>query len=166
MKFLPSAGDARNGAVIYAAGDSIAALILGQFSLLRMAGMMLIGATLYAAEIPAYFRWIDRRTRDIPKGMRYAAARTFLALLYFNPLWIARHLLFIAVFSGRVNSIDIGLLQAAFMSWLVNIPLSTIGNAVIQLKLPLKWRFAGSALFSGLMAVYYAITGVYFHAKQ
>jgi len=33
------------GAVIYAAGDSIAALILNEFSLIRLLGMMFIGAT-------------------------------------------------------------------------------------------------------------------------
>lgn len=165
MKFLPSVKDARNGAIIYAAGDTIAAIILGQFSLLRLVGMMLIGSTIYATEIPTYFRWIDRRTANLERGLRYAITRTILALLYFNPLWIARHLAFIALLNCDWHSINAGLMQAAFMSWLVNIPLSTIGNAIIQIKLPLRWRFVGSAVFSGIMAIYYAITGVWFHAK-
>ncbi len=158
--------DVRNGAVIYAAGDTVAALILGQFSLARLLGMMLVGATLYAWEIPNYFRWIDRRTEGMPRGLRFAAARTGLALLYFNPLWIARHLLFIALFGGQWTTVHWGLLHTALLSWLFNIPLSAIGNAIIQVALPFRWRFAGSAIFSGLMAIYYALSGVWFHAGK
>jgi len=151
--------------VIYAAGDTVAALILGQFGWLRLAGMMLVGATVYAVEIPAYFRWIDRRTAEMPRGLRFALARTALAMLYFNPLWIARHLLFIAVFSANWPVIRPALLMTALLSWLVNIPISFAGNAVIQVVLPLRWRFAASATFSGLMAVYYALSGVWFSRR-
>jgi len=158
--------DVLNGAVIYAAGDTVAAAILGQLSVTRLLGMMLVGATVYALEIPNYFRWIDRRSEGMPRGLRFAAARTGLALLYFNPLWIARHLLFIAFFSGRWHTIGWGLLHTAFLSWLFNVPLSAIGNAVIQVALPFRWRFVGSAIFSGLMAVYYALSGVWFGARD
>ena len=158
--------DVLNGAVIYAAGDTVAALILGQFSPTRLAGMMLVGATVYALEVPNYFRWIDRRTEHMPRGARFAAARTGLALLYFNPLWIARHLLFIAVFSGKWHTVGWGLLHTAFLSWLFNIPLSAVGNLVIQVALPFRWRFVGSAVFSGLMAVYYALSGVWFAPRD
>ncbi|NOZ95892.1 MAG: hypothetical protein GXP47_14305 [Acidobacteria bacterium] len=164
MKLRLERRDVLNGALIYAAGDTVAAAILGQLSATRLAGMMLVGATVYAFEIPNYFRWIDRRTEGMPRGWRFAAARTGLALLYFNPLWIARHLLFIAVFSGRWETAGWGLLHTALLSWLFNIPLSAIGNYIIQVWLSFRWRFVGSAVFSGLMAVYYALSGVWFHA--
>ncbi len=166
MKFLPAKNDARNGAIIYATGDTIAAIILGQFSFLRLAGIMLIGATIYAREIPAYFKWIDRKTKNIKNSVSYAVSRTLLALLYFNPLWIARHLIFIALLNRQWQEITPEIFKIAFLSWLINIPISIIANAIIQIVIPLKWRFLWSAVFSGLMAVYYAITGVWLNAEK
>ena len=49
------------GSMIYCAGDTIAALILNEFMWSRMLGILLIGATIYAFEIPNYFAWIDRK---------------------------------------------------------------------------------------------------------
>ena len=152
------------GLTIYALGDSVAALLLGNFQWIRAAGIMAVGASVYASEIPAWFRWIDRRTEIMDPEFKRILIRTGLALLYFNPIWIARHLLFIHLFSHGFDGLSFGILQTALLSWLVNIPLSIIGNAVIQGLLPLKWRFAGSAAFSALMAVYYALSGVWFHA--
>lgn len=152
------------GLTIYALGDSIAALILGKFMWTRAAGIMAVGASVYAWEIPAWFRWIDNRTGSMKSGWKRILARTGLALLYFNPLWIARHLLFIHLFSRGFEGLSFGILHTALLSWLVNIPISIIGNMIIQGVLPLKWRFASSATFSALMAVYYALSGVWFHA--
>lgn len=163
MKLHISARDALMGMIIYSVGDSVAALILGKFMGLRLLGMMLIGATVYAFEIPNYFRWIDGRTKNLPGGFRRAFFRTVLALLYFNPVWIARHLLFIRFVSADWDGIGFALLQAALFSWLVNIPIAIAGNYIIQVVLPLRRRFAGSATFSGLMAVYYALAGVWFN---
>jgi len=146
---------------IYAAGDTVAALVSSQFSLGRLLGIMAAGATFYALEIPNYFAWIDRKvTTDRP--LRRAAARTALAMLYFNPLWISRHLLFIALASGDWVAVSPDLLRVGALSWLVNIPLSVAGNFVVQVKLPLRYRFAGSAIFSALMAISYALGGVIF----
>ena len=50
------------GALIYSVGDAIAALLLNEFSIYRTLGMILVGATIYAFEIPNYFTWIDRKT--------------------------------------------------------------------------------------------------------
>lgn len=153
--------DVWTGLLVYAAGDSVAALASGQFQWSRLAGMMALGATLYAWEVPACFRWIDRR---VPAGLApvpRALGRTALAVLYFNPLWISRHLLFILLFSGRLEEVGWSLLRTGAFSWLANIPLSVIGNYVIQVRLPLRWRFFGSAIFSALMAIYYALCGVY-----
>lgn len=166
MRVPINRNDALHGLVIYAAGDTVAALIQGRFLWWRLLGMMLVGGTVYALEIPAYFRWIDRRTAPVHHRGKRAVARTALAMLYFNPLWIARHLLFIAVFSADWDTLQLSLLRTATLSWIVNIPLSLIGNLVIQVVLPLSWRFVGSATFSGLMAVYYALSGVWFHATE
>ncbi len=89
-------------------------------------------------------------------------ARTLMAMLYFNPLWIARHLLFIKLFTGRVEEINPGLLVVASWSFLVNIPVSLAANYLIQNHVKMKWRFLASAVFSSLMAVYYALSSVIF----
>jgi hypothetical protein len=149
------------GALIYAAGDSIAALILNEFSLARLLGMMFIGATLYAFEIPNYFKWIETKTQNL-KGAKYLLSKTGLAIAYFNPLWIARHLFFIKLFSGQFEALNWGLLNIALLSFAVNIPISFIANFLIQTKTPLKWRFFASAIFSALMAIYYALSETLF----
>ncbi len=162
MKLRLSRNNMRNGAIIYATGDTIAALILGQFSPVRTLGMMFIGATLYAFEIPTCFHYIDQTAHKMKSKLRHTLTRTLLAFLYFNPLWIARHLMFIAILNGQWNALNVSLLKTALLSWLVNIPISLAANAFIQLKIPLRWRFVGSAIFSGLMAIYYAMSSTWY----
>jgi len=123
--------------------------------------MMLVGATFYAIEIPNYFDWIVKKTHDL-KGLKATLTKTCLAVLYFNPLWIARHLLFIKVFSGEFEAIGLNLLEIAFWSFVVNIPISFVANYIIQNRFKLKWRFLGSALFSAFMAIYYALSETLF----
>ena len=149
------------GMLIYPLGDALAAGILGQFSIVRMLGMTVLGGTLYAWEIPLVFRWIDRH---VPVGShRWAALRrSLLAVLYFNPLWIARHLLFIKLFSGAWEEVRWSLLAVGMRSFLVNVPIALAGNHVIQNIVPREHRFAASAIFSGLMALYYAMSAVWF----
>ncbi len=137
--------------------------MLGEFTFQRLACIIVIGATFYAFEIPNYLRWIDEKVTTLSPVKR-ALQRTGLALAYFNPLWISRHLLFIAIASGHWQAIGWNLLWLGTMSWLGNIPISAIGNTIIQVKIPLKWRFFGSAAFSALMAVYYACSAVLFKA--
>lgn len=149
------------GALIYSAGDTIAALLLDEFSWYRLLGMMFIGATFYAFEIPNYFDWIVKKTQFL-KGIKATLTKTVLAIAYFNPLWIARHLLFIKLFSGKFETIGFHLLEIAFWSFLVNIPISFIANYIIQNRFKLKWRFMGSAVFSALMAIYYALSETIF----
>ncbi|MFZ2901003.1 MAG: hypothetical protein WA004_20395 [Saprospiraceae bacterium] len=155
MKKLYTRANVIRGAVIYTAGDTVAALILGDFLWTRMLGISLVGALVYALEIPHYFQWIDRRQTT-------ALSRTALAMLYFNPLWIARHLFFIYLFSGQMEEVGWGLLAVAGYSFLANIPLSLLGNYVVQNVVRLPWRFFASAVFSALMAVYYALSAVVF----
>lgn len=152
-----------NGMLIYTFGDTIASLMLQQFCISRVIGISLVGGFVYSLEIPAYFRWIDSKTKA-KASTRFSGPllRTALALAYFNPLWIARHLAFIAIFSGQFNAIRLSLLGMAGKSFLANIPLSVLANFLIQNTLPYKYRFTGSAVFSSLMAVYYALSAVWF----
>ncbi|MGH1436300.1 MAG: hypothetical protein ACRBG0_17770 [Lewinella sp.] len=149
------------GAVIYSIGDTIAALLLTEFSIYRLLGMVLIGATIYSFEIPNYFSWIDKKTISY-SGIKKTLAKTGLAIAYFNPLWIFRHLAFIKLFSGNYQHINSNLLLIAFWSFLANIPISFIANYLIQNKVKLDWRFMASAIFSALMAIYYALSETIF----
>jgi hypothetical protein len=123
--------------------------------------MVLVGATVYAFEIPNYFSWIDKKT-VLYNGLKKTLAKTGLAIAYFNPIWIFRHLVFIKLFTGNYEQINTNLLQVAFWSFLVNIPISLIANYLIQNKIKLDWRFMASAIFSALMAVYYALSETIF----
>ena len=156
-----NAANALRGLLIYGGGDTAAALILGEFGLTRMLGMALVGATLYTVEVPNWFHRIDRRCPN-DGSWSTTARRTAWALAYFNPLWIARHLLFIALFSGAWSAIGWELLRLGGWSFLVNIPIALIANWLIQNRLLLRWRFTASALFSAAMAVYYALAHVLF----
>jgi hypothetical protein len=161
LKLVFTGNNILKGALIYASGDTIASMILNEFSWHRLAGIMLIGATLYAFEIPNYFKWIERKAVGTG-GFRSSMQRTALAILYFNPLWIARHLFFIQLFSFRLSEITWDIFRIATFSFLVNIPVSLLANYVIQNKISLKWRFLASAVFSALMAIYYAVSKVLF----
>lgn len=153
--------DALRGLLIYGVGDGVAAWLTGQFQLSRLLGIMVIGSTVYAMEIPHYFRWIDRQSPARP-GWRASIPRTLLALLYFNPLWIARHLLFIRCFSGQWEAVSTDLLRLGASAFLANIPFAFLANYLIQNQLPSDWRFPSSAVFSALMAIYYASSEVLF----
>lgn len=152
--------DALRGLLIYGAGDAAAAAIGDGFAWPRLAGMAAIGATLYALEIPAWFRWIDRR--EPRAGTAAAWRRAGWALLYFNPIWIARHLFFIRLFGGRFEELGWRLLVTGSISFAVNLPAGLAANWLIQNRVPASWRFAASALYSALMAAYYAWSGTWF----
>jgi len=149
------------GMLIYSAGDTVACLIAGNFSISRFAGMVLVGGIIYAAEIPNYFNWINKKVADNKKTIDQIK-RTLLAIVYFNPLWIARHLLFINIFTGNYSSIEFGLLHIGLLSFAFNIPVSLTANWVIQNYINAKYRFIASAGFSALMAIYYSLSEVIF----
>lgn len=142
-------------------GDTIAALIIDQFSWIRLLGIFALGATLYSFEIPRYFKWIEKVISDY-QGWKKVALKTSMALLYFNPFWIARHLLFVQLFSGNMDMITWDLLRIGLISFAVNIPVSIVANYLIQNKVTLKYRFFASAIFSGIMAIYYSMSSVWF----
>ncbi|MDU8885161.1 hypothetical protein RXV94_03240 [Yeosuana sp. MJ-SS3] len=134
---------------------------MDEFSIYRLLGMVFVGATFYAFEIPNYFDWIVKKTQYL-NNLKATLAKTGLAILYFNPLWIARHLFFIKLFSGQFQNIGWNILEIAFWSFLANILISFIANYIIQNFFKLKWRFLASAIFSALMAIYYALSEVLF----
>jgi hypothetical protein len=148
--------DSVRGFTIYAIGDTIAALLLREFMWTRLAGIMLVGGVLYAWEIPTYFRWIDRRITG-------KWARATVAMLYFNPVWIARHIAFIQLFSGRFDRLAWGLLRTGTWSFVCNLPVSLAGNYLIQNRIPARHRFLCSAIFSTLLAIYYAASARWFN---
>lgn len=155
MKYTPQ--NIIKGAVIYSFGDTVAALLLGEFLVSRFLGMILVGGLVYSFEIPNYFAWIDKKTRSF-NGIEKILTRTGLAIAYFNPVWIFRHLAFIKLFSGNYTQINTSLFVVACWSFLINIPISFMANYLIQNKIKLDWRFVASAIFSGLMAIYYALS--------
>jgi len=85
-----------------------------------------------------------------------------LAILYFNPLWIARHLAFIRFFSGTAESLSFDIVRVASLSFAANVPVSVAANYLIQNRVPPGWRFFASALFSACLAVYYALSPLLF----
>lgn len=159
MSFLHKR-DCLYGAFIYGTGDTVASLLTGEFQVSRMVGMMLLGGTLYAFEIPRYFAWIDRRFGR--PGLKYSLLRALLAQAFFNPLWIARHLALIHCFSGQFEAIQWHLIDIGLKSFLRAVPYALFVNYSIQNLIPLKWRFFASAVFSAGMALYYALSGVLF----
>lgn len=149
------------GGIIYMTGDTIAAFLYHEADLWRSIGIFAVGSTLYAFEIKTYFRWIDKKV-NVFGGLKRIWIKTCLALIYFNPLWIARHLCIVFLLSGKVDQINITILQTAFSAFLFNIPVSVLANYIIQNKTPLEYRFWASAVFSGVMAIYYSMSSVWF----
>lgn len=149
------------GALLYATGDTFAAFLTNDVSMTRIIGITIIGATLYAFEIPNVFIWIENKTNKF-KGITLSLYKTLLTVLYFNPLWIFRHLVFIKLISDKPDQINLGLMHISIMSFVFNVPISFIANYIIQNKISMNNRFVASAIFSGLMAVYYAMSDVWF----
>lgn len=161
MKLQISLSQILRGAIIYSAGDTIAQLVLGTFTPVRLLSIVLIGGCIYSVEIPNYFRWIDSKVKNdhLSKKSLY---RTVLALLYFNPIWITRHWVMIQLISGNFHPDIWHLLNSGIWSFLINIPISFTANYLIQNKATLKYRFIFSAVFSSLMAIFYALCEVWF----
>ena len=152
--------DSFYGAMIYVTGDSVAAILTHEFKISRMIGMMLLGGTLYAIEIPWYFAWIERYFDN--KCYWGRIKRALFAEAFFNPLWIARHIALIKCFSGQYADLQWNLLSIDWASFVQIAPFAIVINYFIQNLIPLAWRFLASAVFSALMAVYYALSEVLF----
>jgi hypothetical protein len=161
MKWPAPAGDILRVGLIYGSGDLLASLISGGFSPARAIGMTLIGGLLYAPEIRTWFGWLAKRYPE-PASPGQHWQRATLAWCWFNPLWIARHALFIRLLGGRTSEIDFGLLAIGGTSFALNMPVALTANYLIQNRLALRWRVMASAGFSAIMAVYYAMSEVWF----
>ncbi len=149
------------GAVFYTVGDTIAALLSDEFSWIRVLGMILIGGVLYAWEIPAYFGFINKLSTKYV-GWKASVLRMLLAQVYFNPIWIVRHLAMIKLLLWRTDMLNMELFTIAWYSFLWNIPVSLFANYIIQNVVREKFRFLANAIFSGMMAVYYALSASWF----
>lgn len=182
-----SFGDVLVGWLVYPAGDLLGQLITGHISPLRIVVMALAGGLIYRYEVPWWFRQLDRHEFEASTIARWKFLRHFVrdvasdrhlnwlgrtvgAILYFNPLWIARHLLFIrlavsnfslSVFTPLLASLGAMVITAS-KSFAVNLPISFAGNYVIQMRIPLRWRFLGSSIFSGILATAYALANRFF----
>ena len=145
-----------SGAIIYSTGDSIASLLSNEFQWSRCLGIALIGGTLYAIEITAYFLWLDQHYNT-----QYFK-RALLAQAFFNPLWIARHFAFIHLFSGQFSNLSWQILLVANNSFIHALPFALCANYGIQRFVSLSNRFWASATFSAVMAIYYPLSEIVF----
>ncbi len=153
--------DVGAGGFFFAVGDSIGALFSHEFLVTRLVGMFVLGASLYAWEIPTYFNYLARRF--VQKTPINAIKRMLCSALFFNPLWIARHLLFIQFFTGQWQEVSFfSILSVATQSFIYCFPVSLMVNYFIQNRLALRWRFFASSIFSALTAIYFAILGMFF----
>ena len=173
------------GLILYPLGDLLGQLILAGFSPQaiswpRLLTIALVGSLLYRFEIPRWFALLESINFAKPKAettpLRYLLkeaqngrfvlnwlGRTGFAMLYFNPLWIARHVFFIYLSTHNFH-LEMPLDQAlshflvlGLKAFLTNLPISIVGNFIIQQKIKPEYRFAGSATLSGIFAVSYAI---------
>jgi len=151
------------GLIIYPLGDGIAQLILGEINYWRIGILAIAGCFLYSFEIGKWFGYIDKKFKN-------PFLKTCLAVAYFNPLWIARHFLFIelAIHPQLFTNINdfkqllLNVIGLGTRSFIGAILISLPANYLIQNKAPLKNRFLLSATFSALMGIYYAMSKVWF----
>lgn len=171
--------------VLYPAGDLVAQLIIGELNLYRLLALSLVGGVIYQFEVPIWFRWLDRCSFSQAQMAKYALGlhwltapaddqfrlnwfgRTLGAMAYFSPIWIVRHMLFLKLATTPWNQIDWlltlqSLWTASCMSFIVNMPFSLLGNYIIQARLPLKYRFLGSIIMTGLFSIAYALAYKFF----
>ncbi|MBN8659945.1 MAG: hypothetical protein BWY75_00915 [bacterium ADurb.Bin425] len=182
------------GWLLYPTGDFLGQLILhpSHISIERLLAITLMGGLVYRFEIPRWFKTLDSikfddetiekfqllklLTRENPaetahKQILNWLGRTLGAMLYFNPLWISRHIYVIFIStnhqfmpSNMTPLAAVGhFLAVGGNSFLINLPISFLGNYIIQQRLPITYRFLGSATLSSLMAILYAVAYWLFH---
>lgn len=151
------------GLLIYPIGDGIAQLIIRDFNVIRFIILALVGCFLYAYEIGKWFTFIQNKFKN-------PFLKAFMSVVFFNPLWIARHFLFIELAINFKQFLSFeefsmlfqNLMLLATRSFFGGIIVSYVANYLIQNKIPLKNRFLVSAIYSALMGVYYALSKVFF----
>ena len=123
-------------------------------------GILFLGGLVYAFEIPNYLRWLAKKFYKDELYTKILSSVLFT--LYFNPLWIARHLLILNLFKGNFDQITWDLLRIGFDSFIYSFFFTLPVNYIIINKIPVKWKFAVTAVFSSSMAVFYALSEVIF----
>ena len=146
--------------LVYPAGDAVAQSILGDINPYRSLALLIAAALFYSIEIPKWFGMLEKYCPN-----RFG--KTVGAVLYFNPLWIARHMLVIkfgeSYFNHSILLKEIPLcLMLGLKSFLANIPISIIGNYIVQVKVPFQYRFLGSVILTGIFAIVYAFAYKFF----
>ncbi len=173
--------DKLSGWILYPLSDGLAQLILGDISYLRILFVALLGRYVYAIEIPKWFGFLSVWHRTtIPTGLLRGfwvktgehyyfnwLSKTIGATLWFNPLWIARHMLVLElanIVSGKTNFFTFlpQALHLGTVSFIGQFPVAIIVNYIIICRLPDRSRFIWSSVFSGILAIYYAVGKVYF----
>ncbi len=172
------------GFLVYGLGDLVAQIFLGTPSLIRTLGIGFIGGTVYALEVPLWFRLIEGTCCQASDKIRACKmfkepnqdnvcyldykGRTLMAMSYFNPLWIARHMFFLSL----LNAISAGLVFAspfrvfwylipvAAKSFLFCIPVTVIGNYIVQNRISMRFRLIASAILSAICVFWYALSQV------
>lgn len=119
-----------------------------------------MGGIVYAFEIPNYLNWLNKKFDD--GGFVIKSLVAVLFTLYFNPLWIARHLLVLNFFQGNFAQINWELLRIGWESFVYSFFFTLPVNYIITNKVPVKWKFSVTAIFSSSMAIYYALSEVFF----
>ncbi len=166
---------------LYPISDLIGQLIANQFNFSRVLVLALVGGLVYQREIPSWFRQLsDLQINPNLLGFRFlhhfiekdkflarlnGLGRTVGSICYFNPLWIARHMVFISLATTSWKELVPGAvlfsaIGAGTATFLVNLPLALFGNYLIQDKLPLRLRYFGSIILSATMSIIYAIVHV------
>ncbi|MEB3286248.1 MAG: hypothetical protein VKJ04_01970 [Vampirovibrionales bacterium] len=175
--------------ILYSAADFVAQLIVGEFYPWRLVVLSLVGISVYRVEIPRWFSWIENFRLDeaalskrpwlggvmahcpnsderLPHSGSYRLKPIFKGIcstLYFNPLWIARHMLVLEL-ATHPAKIKLGL--AALMAYclllgakafVINAPLSVCLNYILQNKIALRYRFIGSVFVSGFFGILYSL---------
>ncbi len=161
MNLTLSRSDMIRGAIIYSIGDTIAQLIVHNFSYTRLLGIIFLGGIVYAFEIPNYLYWLNKKFSDNKFSTKILAAVLFT--LYFNPFWIARHILVLDFFQGSWGQINWHLLQIGWESFIYSVIFVVPFNYLIANVIPYRWRFISTGVFSGIMAIYYALSAVWFN---
>jgi hypothetical protein len=172
------------GLLVYGLGDLFAQIILGNPSIVRTIGVGFIGGTVYALEVPLWFRMIEGTFCHASDKIRACQmfkepnqenicyldykGRTLMAMSYFNPIWIARHMFFLSLLNAISTGIAftspfrifLHLIPVAAKSFLICIPITVIGNYVVQNRIQMKYRLIGSAVLSAICVFWFAISKV------
>ncbi len=121
---------------------------------------MFLGGLIYSFEIPFVLKWLNKKFNRDDFKTKWLSALLFT--LYFNPLWIARHLLILNLFKGNYDQISWQLLEIGFSSFIFSFLFTLPANYIIINKIPQKFKFPVTAAFSSSMAIYYALSEVIF----